>query len=420
MVSTLTSFGALYTAVLLLMMGVGLLGTQLSLRMAVEGFSAQMAGLVLAAYYLGLVMGSFFCRHLIHRVGHIRAFAAFAAVTTAIVMLHALRISPLAWGILRFLTGITTMGLYMVIESWLNQCTDGRCRGRVFSIYMLLAYLGLAAGQQLLKLADIRTQELFFVTGFLLALCLVPVAATPSMHPLLPKPERFSVVAIFRRAPLGLVGCLAAGLLNSAFYTMGPILGHQLGMSVSELSWFMSAGIFGGLIFQWPVGMISDRVDRTKMLMLHGVLISVVSAFIMVIAGNSLVSLCIAVGIFGGLAFTVYPVSVARTHDLFDAQDIVPVSSVLLLCFGIGASIGPVASSSLMTYMQSPHGLFVYASTIGALFALITLIFRRRGKIEIVPAEKQSDFLPMGSTSPLAVFIDPRVEFEVKEPSHRN
>jgi len=159
-------------------MGVGLLGTLLSLRLIIDCCSTQVTGLVMSAYYLGLVSGSLLCHRLIQRVGHIRSFAVFAATATAMVMLHGLYVSALFWAILRFLTGIATIGLYMVVESWLGECAESGFRSRIFSIYMVLSYLGIAIGQQLLNLGDIGGHQLFFITGFLLTLCLVPVTAT--------------------------------------------------------------------------------------------------------------------------------------------------------------------------------------------------------------------------------------------------
>ena len=314
MASALSSFSALYAAVFVLMMGVSLLGTQLSLRLVIECYSAQVTGLVMSAYYLGIVFGSFVCHRMIQRVGHIRSFAVFAAVATAIVMLHGLYVSPVSWGILRFLTGIANIGLYMVIESWLGECADSRFRGRIFSIYMVVSYLGMAIGQQALNLGDVRSHELFFITGFLLTLCLVPVTATHSMHPDLPKPQRLNPLHVFRQAPLGVLGTLAAGLITSAFYSLGPVMGHQIGLTVSEVSWFMSATIFGGLVFQWPVGAISDRIDRTKLLIALGFLVAAAGATIIATAANTFLQLMLSMVIFGGFAFTIYPVSVARTY----------------------------------------------------------------------------------------------------------
>jgi MFS family permease len=416
MVSTLVSFTALFAAVFSLLMGIGLLGTLLSLRLTIEGLSTQMTGLILAAYFLGLVSGSFFCPRLIQLVGHIRSFAAFAAVTTAIVMLHGLFFSAIAWGILRFLTGIATMGLYMVIESWLNECTSPDIRGRIFSIYMVLTHLGMGIGQQLLNAGDVRGQELFFVTGLLLALCLVPVVITRSVRPKLPETTHFNLIALFKKAPMGILGCLTAGLINSAFYAMGPVFGNQIGLTVSELSWFMTATIFGGIVFQWPMGAIADRFDRTVVLTLLGTLIAMTSLTILLSAKTSIVWLIAAMGLFGGLIFTVYPVSVARTHDLFAAKDIVPVSSALLLSYGIGATIGPIAASGFVDFSKNPYGLFAYCAFVSGMYAAASYYLKRKEKISVVPPEEHVDFIPMKSTSPVAMVIDPRAEAKENEP----
>ena len=266
MASALASFVALFAAVFFLLMGTGLLGTLLSLRMAISGLSAQVTGWVMAAYFAGLVIGSFTCQRLVQRVGHVRSFAAFAAVTTATVMLHGLYFSAFFWGILRFLTGITSMGLYMVIESWLNECAEAHTRGRVFSIYMVLGYLGMGTGQLLLNAGDVRGQELFLITGIFLALCLVPVAVTSSVHPKMSKTVSFNLADLMQRAPLGMLGCLSAGLINGAFYALGPVFSNQIGLTDAQVAWFMTSTIFGGLILQWPVGALSDRFDRTLVL----------------------------------------------------------------------------------------------------------------------------------------------------------
>lgn len=410
MASTLASFTALFTAVFSLLIGIGLLGTHLSLRMAMEGFSTQVTGLILASYFLGLVFGSFFCHRLIQRVGHIRSFAAFAAAATAIVMLHGLYVSAITWGILRFLTGISTIGLYMVIESWLNECSAPHIRGRVFSIYMVLTYLGIGIGQQLLNVGDIQGQELFFVTGLLLALCLVPVAITRSVHLELPETTHFNLIVLLKKAPMGMLGCLSAGMINSSFYAMGPVFGNQIGLTVSQLSWFMTATIFGGMVFQWPIGVLADRFDRTVVLILLGTLIAITSLTILISEIDAIGWLLVAMGLFGGLIFTVYPVSVARTHDLFEAKDVIPVSSALLLSYGIGATLGPIGASSVMGFSKSPYGFFAFCAFVGFIYAAVSYCLRRKEKIAFIAIENQVKFVPMRSTSPVAGVMDPRSE----------
>ena len=412
MVSTLTSFVALYAAVFTLLMGVGLLGTFLSLRMTMAGFSTEVIGLILAAYYAGLVLGSVVCQRLVARVGHIRAFAALAAVATAGVMLHGVFFSAWAWGLLRLATGIATMGLYMVIESWLNECTEPPYRGRVFSIYMVLSYLGIGIGQILLNLADPALPTHFFIAGMLLALCLVPVSMTTAISPSMPAPSRFKLGVLLKKAPLGMAGCLTAGLINSAFYTMGPVFGHDIGLNVPQLSLFMGATVLGGLLLQWPVGLISDRFDRTLVLPVLATMVSAISALVVISAGLPFEGLLVIMVCFGGVFFTIYPVAVARSHDLFDAGEVVSVSAGLLLSYGIGASVGPVAASFVMKTAASPYGLFVFMAGVPLLYAAMAHFLRRKERIEIVPVADQSNYMPMMRTSAVAMVIDPRAEAE--------
>ena len=415
MKSILVPFTSLFIAVFSLLLGIGLLGTHLSLRMSVEGFSSYIAGLILAAYFLGNLIGTLVCHHLIKLVGHIQSFAAFAAVATAIVMLHGLYISPISWAILRFLMGITVMGLYMTIESWLNECTTPNIRGRIFAIYMILSYLGIGIGQQLLNVADVRGPALFNIAGLLIALSLVPVVITRTVHPKLPETTHFNLIALFKRAPMGMMGCLASGLISSAFYSMGPVFGNQIGLTVTQLSWFMTVTILGGVIFQWPIGAIADRFDRTTILILLGICIGIMSLVILFFAKASIAWLLPTMGLFGGFLFTVYPVSVARTHDLFETKDIVPVSSALLLFYGIGATAGPVVSSAFIGLSGNPFGLFAYCGLIGGMFAALSLYLKRIEKLVVIPAEDHIDFMPMRNSSPVAMVIDPRAERQTEE-----
>ncbi len=416
MVSLFISFTGLFSAVFCLLMGVGLLGTLLSLRMAMAGFSPLVIGLIMAAYYVGLVAGSLVCRRLVARVGHIRAFAAFAAVTTVTALLHGLNAAPLFWGALRLVTGVATIGLFMVIESWLNECTASDARGRVFSIYMVLSYLGMGAGQLLLNVGDARGLEPFLVAGLCICGCLIPVTVTRSAQPRLPETVRYGFIALFLKSPLGILGCLSAGLINSSLYSLGPVFSSRIGLSTSQTAWFMSAAIFGGLAIQWPVGVLSDRYDRTLFLALLGALVAVGSLVMVWIGSYAVGWIFPGMVFFGGCIFTIYPVSVARAYDVFAGEDIVAVSSALLFGYGIGASAGPVAGAMTMAALGSPYGLFVFCGAVGAAYAAVTLYSRRRKRIEIVPVEEQVGFLPMKSASPVAVQIDPRADAEQDAP----
>jgi len=412
MVGTLLSFGALFASALFFLMGGGLLNTQLSLGMTQEGFSTPIIGTTLACYFLGLVVGYFLCHRLIQRVGHIRSFAAFAAATTIIIILHGLYISAVFWAILRFFNGITNFGLYMIIESWLNECTEPRTRGRVFSVYMTLSYLGIGVGQQLLNFGEGGGQKVFFIAALLFSLSLIPVSVTRSVHPELPRTSRYTFTALFQKVPVGMLGCFAAGLTNSAFFSMAPVFGIKIGLSVFHLSWFMSITVVGGFAVQWAVGIISDRFDRTMILCIAAGLTAALSVVILINNGTSYYRFLVEMAIFGGLIFAVYPVAVARANDVFEGQDAVAVSSALLLCYSIGAVFGPILASVLMTLLNTPYGLYVYWSLVAGIFALITVYLKHKERVVIIPVAEQVNFVPMKNTSSIAMVLDPRAEAE--------
>ena len=410
MVSTFLSFGALFTSALLFIMGGGVMNTQLSLRMAQAGFSTLAIGMTMACYFIGLVSGYFLCRRLIHRVGHIRSFAVFAAATTVIIILHGFYISAILWAILRFLNGVTVFGLFMIVESWLNECSQPETRGRVFSVYMTLTYIGIGIGQQFLNFGNAGGQNVFFIAALLFSLSLIPVAATRAVHPELPESERYTLKALFKKAPVGMSGCFAAGLINSAFFSMAPVFGTKIGFSVFQLSWFMSITVFGGFTVQWIIGIVSDRYDRTRILFIIAGLIALYSLIIVINTEASYVRLLVEMGIFGGFLFAVYPVSVARAHDVFEAKDAVVVSSALLLCYSIGAIFGPILASAVMTILKNPFGLYVYWSLVAGVFAALTIYLKHQERISIVPVDEQVNFIAMKNTSSVAMVLDPRTE----------
>ncbi len=412
MVKIISSFSALFLATFCFLMGNGMLSTFLSLRMIHEGFPTQSTGLIMAFYFMGLLIGSFTCHYLIERVGHIRSFIAFVALATVCVMLYGLHMSAVGWAVLRLFSGVGAFGLFMVIESWLNERTDSQFRGRIFSIYMVINYLGVGVGQQMLKFGDIRSQELFFVVGVLFALSMIPVVVTRAAHPELPKKERYRFAPLFHKAPIGILGCMTAGLINSAFFSLAPVFSTQIGLTINQVSWLMTVTVFGGLALQWVVGTLSDRYDRTVVISLLGASVALFSILIYILETHSFLWLLVEMGIFGGLAFTIYPVAVARAQDVFQGKDAVPVSAGLLLAYSIGASIGPIVASGLMGLMTSPYALFVYWASTSSIFTVSVFYFRQWEKVKIVPANEQVAFIPMKDTSPIAVEFDPRNESE--------
>jgi MFS family permease len=412
MVNSLRMFGMLFAATFIFLIGNGLLNTLISTRLAVSGSSPTATGIVLSSYFTGLLVGSFVCSRLIQGIGHIRAFAVFGALTTATTLLCGLYPAPWFWVFLRFTSGIVTFGIFMVIESWLNECSESRFRGRVFAVYMTLSYTGIAIGQQLLNFGDIEGQVLFTIAGIVLSLSLVPVAVTRGVHPRLPEIKPYRFIDIFRKAPLGMLGCLAAGLTNSTFYTLTPVFCTAIGLSLQQLSLIMSLTVFCGLASQWLLGSVSDRFDRTLVLAVVAIALTGVSAAMFLAGYSSFGVLAFGMGIFGAFVFAIYPLAVARAHDVFGGKDVVAVSASLLFAYSIGACVSPLIASGAMTLTGSPFGIFAFWAVIGAILAVVTLYLRKHENVAVVPVEDQLVFVPMKSSSPVIMALEPMIEAE--------
>ncbi len=407
MLNIIKSFLALLIATTFLTMGIGLLNSLLSINMRLQGSGNQTIGLVMSCNYLGIILGIYFCQPIIQHVGHIRAFTAFGAVVTAISLLHGLYMSAWFWAGLRIGFGLCVTGLFMVIESWLNEKVEPVFRGRLLSIYMILVYFGLGSGQLLLNLSDVQGKSLFMIAAILSAVCLVPISITRAVNPQPLEVPRYNMVKLFQLAPLSMVGTFTAGLINSSFYALGPIFGLDIGLQVSQVSLFMSITVWAGLLFQYPVGLLSDRLDRLTVLSAQGFLVAAVSLGIAMLGRSNLGTLLPMTACFG-VVFTIYPVSMARAQDNIEKQDIVPVSAALILFFGIGACFGPVTASLIISKV-GPWGLYYFTAACGGILGVVAWIYRHKMPSNV---EDQVAFVPIPRTSPVVSHFDPRGEAE--------
>ncbi len=408
MLRTFSAFLALFTAVFILMLGSGLQGTLLSLRLTVEGTPKYITGLVMSFFYAGLVLGSFVCPKLVRRVGHIRTFAALGALNTAAALLHALHVSPLSWSVLRVITGFSMMGLYMVVESWLSERSEPGTRGRVFSLYMSLTFLGLGLGQFMLNLGQIEGQGLFLLIGVFFALCLVPVCLTSAVHPELPEVTYFSSRRLFRDAPFSIIGCTVAGLNAGAFYSLAPVFAHEMGLSSARVAQYMGVAIISGLVLQWPVGTLSDRFPRRRVLALLSLGVAAASLATVNLAERSPELLLVLAALYGGVAFTLYPVAIAHANDHIEPTDMVPASAALILFYGCGAFAGPISAAALMSAV-GPSGVYLFITLCTLVLGTGAWFYREKDK---VATADQVHCIPVPRTSPVASVLDPRGEPE--------
>lgn len=391
----------------LVLLANGMLTTAVSLVAKREGFSATAMALVFAAYNAGLVCGSIFNGRLIRRFGHIRVFAGVAALVSCTTMVLGLwREAPL-WFVLRFVVGMGLSGLFMVLESWLNERASAATRGAVLAAYMIIVQCALGAGQFLLASLDLSKSAMFSLFAGLYSLSLVPIAFTQIPQPSVEKISRMGIRALFSLSPLGVFGCFVAGLVTSSLFALGPLFLVGLRFPMHQSTWFMGAVLFGGLFAQWPVGWLSDRLGRGPVMAgCCGALVACcavvwllpLSLWVMLAFGACL----------GGLGFVIYPLAVAWVNDLVAPEDLVPVSGTLLVIYGAGSVLGPMAAT-WSTARVGPFGLLAWLALVACVCALVVVY--RLARHRPVPIEEQGDFVPVSLPQALpAVQLDPRLE----------
>lgn len=406
------SFSSLYFATLLMFLGSGLLSTYLALRLA-DTVDGLWVGALMAANYLGLVLGGKLGHRLIGRVGHIRAYVACAGVVTAAVLGHGLSDWLSVWLVLRLVVGLASMCQYMVVESWLNEQAETSQRGQVFSGYMAASYLGLILGQLALVTYPALGLELLMLVALCFALCLVPVALTHRLHPAPMHPAPLELRFFIQRVPLSLITIGVAGLLVGAFYGLAPLYAARMGLSTEQVGLFMGSCIIAGLVVQWPLGWLSDRYDRAKLIRSCAALL-ILAALPLALMPQADLRVLLGVGfIVGLLQFSLYPLAVAFANDHVEGERRVSLTAMLLVTFGVGASIGPLLAGVLMRFL-GPNMLYVFFCA-----AALILVWRVR-PANITHLHQVDDaplhHIPMPSnmsSSPLVAALDPRVDEQV-------
>ncbi|HVJ53789.1 MAG TPA: MFS transporter [Aliidongia sp.] len=371
-----------------------------------QGVSTQGIGFVASAYFLGFLAGALRADRIVMRVGHIRAFAVFAAVAADAALFMTLVNSPWSWAVCRFLIGFQMSGLFLVIESWLNDKTDAASRGRTFGIYLLVSWLGAAGGPLLLKALQ-ASDRLFTIGGIAFATALLPMALTPVSNPTIGERSRFGILRLFRISPLGIVCCLTAGLVNSAFWAFIPVYLTETGRDTDDISTFVSIATITGMLVQYPIGLLSDRLGR-RPVTLASLLLGLAAALLMGwFSRGSLTELTIIGCLFAGVMAPVYGLGVGQTNDYIAPGDFVGAAGGLLFAWALGASIGPSLAGAVVG-MLGATGLFVYLAGMLALVSLFTIsrLFLRAG----VPRDRQSGFVPAPTAPAGLAELDPRAE----------
>ena len=406
MLPILTSVSSIFVAVLLFMLGNSLLAITLPLKMEAAGVANELTGVVMAAYFAGLLAGCIYGKTLIFRVGHIRAFAGLSALNVGAILCHAMIFDPMAWAVLRFVSGLCIAGIFSALESWLNDRLDNTNRGRVLGVYMVITYFAMALGQLSINVWDVDSAGGFIAAALLTSLAIVPVALTRAEAPSLAKAAPITMGELYRISPLAVTSAVCSGLMLGAFWGMGAIFGREIGLSVFETSLFTGSYIFGGLLLQIPIGRLSDRFDRRTVLcnILAGATMVCFAGLAAGRLGDPLPVVLALAALLGGAISNVYPLAIAQAFDYLDREQYVAGASRMLMAFSVGAVAGPLVCSIAMSWL-GPHAFFGYIGVIAGL--LTAFVLYRMGRRKPLPVEEQLDFVALPRMSPVAAQLYP-------------
>ena len=408
MYRSLVTVFALLCGAAFLQAGSGLQSMIMPLRGQIEGFSTTQLGLFGTAWAAGFVLGCFYAPRLVGRVGHIRAFGILSAFGAAVVLFSGIIVNPVTWTALRFFTGFTMAGAFMIIESWLNEKAGNENRGMIFGLYTMVSLGAATLGQLGAATADVRTPVLFVIVGILYCFALIPTAISTAETPRPIENVSLDPGAIWRNSPIAAAACFLIGVSNGAFGTLGPVYGAQIGLTAANIAYMMSLPIISGAAMQLPFGRLSDKTDRRYVLAgISAVAALTGLAFIMLRSQSPAVVLTLS-GLFGAAAFSLYGIAVAHANDHADAGAFVKVSGGLLMLFGLGTIVGPILAAWAMNRI-GPEGLFIV--TAGAHLMIIVYAIQRtyrRASVPILGRQLFKTMLGERALTPEAVRLDPR------------
>lgn len=414
MTRMVTSLFALLLSIVLLVSGNAFLMTLLGIRLSLESVSPDTIGWILVCYSIGFVFGTLYVHKIIGRVGHIRAFSVFSAVAAVTALLYPLAMSDIFWAVLRVSSGFSIAGVLVVIESWFSSQATNANRGTLFAVYQIVFYLSAAGGQLIVNIGDPSGFMPFSLAAILLTLALIPLAMTRMEAPVIEQVHRISFFTLARESFSGVAGALICGVLVGGFYALGPVYATLVGLDVAETSTFMASAIVVAMILAWPLGRLCDRFDRRRVMFFVALLAAASAGVVALLGAERLWVLMLFVGLFTGLSATIYPIAVAITNDRMESTRIVAASATLLLSYGLGSVIGPIAMAELI-HLMGPSGLFI--GNAGFLLALALITSYRISHTADVAIADQEDFVPaMPETSPVLTEMDPRnTEFQAPQ-----
>ncbi len=420
---------ALFAGYGILMIAHGLQGNLLGVRSVIEEFSFVATGAMMSGYFVGYFAGANVVPNLVQKVGHIRVFAAFASTASLSILIHAVFVDPIVWILGRFLTGFSIIGIFIVVESWLNDRANNRTRGQVLSIYMFISLMGLALGALLLNFSSPERFEPFILISVLLSIALVPILLTKRKPPKFKKITGIKIKELYKISPFGTVSMFCTGFIHSAIFTLGAVYAATMNFTIFEISLLLFLITTSGALFQWPIGYFSDRTDR-RVIIIACAFVGAIFCFLAFTAsGTSLQNMYLAtslgvdkimffvyVTLYAGMALPLFTLNLAYINDYIPKEKFVAAGGGLQIIFGLGAMGGPIICSALM-YKYGPNGFFVHLLFFHVVIGLFGMYRITKRSYKDNP---ESTFTPLPrNITPLGIELDPTTGADISNTKNK-
>ena len=426
MIKIIKNSWALFTGFGIIVVSHGFQGNLLGIRSVIENFNFIATGIMMSAYFVGFFIGATVVPRLVTKVGHIRVFAAFASMASLSSLVHVVFVDPYVWIFARFLTGFSMIGIFIIVESWLNDRANNKTRGKVLSLYMLVTYVGMALGNFLLNVSDPRYYEPFILISLLFSIALIPILLTKRKPPKFRKNIAIKIKELFKISPFGTISMFCTGFVFAPIFSLLSVYAVTMKLSIFETSLLLVGVMLAGALFQWPIGSLSDKYDRRKIMIgssLAAIIFSISAIFASGV-GNSLPNLFaesavrfnyfstfmdksrlfIFIILLAGVTLPLFSLNLALVNDYISKEKFVAAGSGLNIIFGLGAMAGPIMCSILMHFL-GPNGFFVHLLIF--LFVIIVFGFYGLSQREI-ENNPESTFTPLPTTiTPLGIELDP-------------
>ena len=406
----IVAFSSLLLGSAFLIMAAGLNGLLMPVRGAIEGFTTTELGLMGTGWAVGFIAATLLVPAIVGRVGHVRGYGALASLAAVSILACAMVITPVTWIILRILTGFCFAGAAMIVESWINEKTPSDSRGQVFSLYQMVHFGASTVGQFLLALRPPTDFFFFALAAIFYCLAILPTALSTTQSPRPLRTTRLNLLGIYRNCPVSAVGCVLIGMANGAFGSLGPVYAQQIGLAVRDIAILMAVALLGGSLVQFPLGWVSDRTDRRRVLMAIAVGAAAVGAAIAILQLRSGSAIIVLAAMYGMLTYPMWALMVAHANDFAEPDNFVGIAGGLLLLYGLGTAAGPLLGSVVMSEL-TPDALFAFTATVHVLLAGYAAfrVTRRNAPDQNLRGSFHGLPMPKGVT-PESAALDPRSE----------